>query len=129
MTQPLPGFWRFVIITAPIERIRVIRVRPELGNLPNEVRRRGFWLYLTVGDRVYYKSDHFPWRLKFKLGTRMDVRLKRPTAHPAIKYGERYGPYPGQWRSLARLSQAAFDNAGIDPAWISKTTQGGQSGD
>lgn len=131
--NPTPaGFWKFILVPGATKRLRLLRVRPELHAYKDEVHRQGYWVCLTLGDRVYFKPDHYTWRLMFRLELRADTRLKRPVAVPMIYYGKRYGPHPDQWRPLARLSQAVLDNAGIDPTWIPKQikipTQGGPDG-
>ncbi len=104
-------FWKFTLVTRAFEKLRVLRTRdgkPDnvFGTMP-----KGFSCQLTIGDRVFVKVPGKRWMLKFEL-------VLHPTRdYPAIKYGKRYGPFPGQYRKLKDLAPAAFSNAGIDPTW------------
>ena len=106
------GMWEFVLVTAPIEKIWVVTRR----GVPVEKKPlfEGYRAMLGVGDRVYFKANNPKygpkWHLKF--------RLCLFHGRPSIKYGSKYGPRRGRFNSLKRLPWAAFENAGIDPAWI-----------
>lgn len=107
-------FWHFVLVNRPFEHIFVFRKRNGQWHNIHGTHPRGFSCDLAIGDRVLVKRPGNKWQLKFRV-------VLHPSRHyPAIKYGERYGPFPGQYRKLADLPEAAFANAGIDPAWISE---------
>jgi hypothetical protein len=104
--------WKFVIVTRSFEKIRVLRARDGKAKNIHGTMPKGFSCHLSIGDRVFVKVPGKRWMLKFEL--MIHPRRK----YPAIKYGKRYGPYPGQYRDLRGLAPGAFANAGIDPTWI-----------
>ena len=107
-----PIFWKFMIVTRAFEKIRVLRARDGRPDNIHGTMPKGFSCYLSLGDRVFVKFPGKHWMLKFEL------MLHPAKNYPAIKYGKRYGPFPGQYRCLNNLTPAALANAGIDPAWI-----------
>ena len=108
-----PLYWEFVVVTAPFEKIKVLRTR---GGKPDNVYGtypRGFSCMMGVGDKVLVKFPGKSWLLKFKV-------VVHPDDYLAIKYGKKWGPLAGQYRALKNLTEAAFNNAGIDPAWVAR---------
>ena len=106
--MPSPTIWKFVLVTKAFEKLKVLRERngkPDniYGTFP-----KGFACYLTFGDRVFVKFPGKRWMLKFEI-------VIHPKGYPAVKYGKRYGPHPGQYRALKNLTQTALNNAGIEP--------------
>jgi hypothetical protein len=98
-----PIFWKFILVTKPFEKIKVLRTRDGrpaniFGTMP-----RGFSCWLTFGDRVFVKNPGKRWALKFKV-------LIRPGKknYPAIKYGKLFGPYPNQYRAIRKLPASMF---------------------
>jgi hypothetical protein len=113
--MPNPIVWKFVVVTRPYEQIKILRIRNGKRDNIHGTYPRGFTCHLMVGDRVLVKFPGKSWQKKFELIMRPE--REDGSSYPCIKYGEKWGPIPGQWRALSRLSQAAFDNAGVDPAW------------
>ncbi len=101
-----PIVWKFVLVTTPMEYIRVVRRGMKKYHIDG-VKQRGFSALLHIGDSVYFKMPHQYWRKKFSLVIRPD------RGYQAIRYGRQYGPIPDQYRALDNLPESAFENAGL----------------
>lgn len=98
--------WRFVLVPGTAREVFLRKSGGELRSLG--VQPKGFVASLTLGDAVYVRG---------KYGMRLVFRLtSHRTRGVIIKYGEGWGPRPGQYRVLDRLSFRAFANAGVEPA-------------
>lgn len=98
--------WRFVLVP---KGMRTLKIKYSDGRETTPVTcLAGHERWLGLNTRVLYKTNRKGWHLMFWLALYRGV--------PSIKYGQMYGPYPDQWRSLSRLPAAAHLNAGIDPA-------------
>lgn len=104
MPQRNSIYWKFVVVTQAMERIKIVR----RGRIHKAgTFQKGFTAHLTLGDTVYFKMPHRHWQKKFELTVRPD------RGYAAIKFGRKYGPFPGQYRALSELPQEVFDNAGL----------------
>ena len=101
--------WRFVVVPKGMSTLLVRREGQKKDPEP-ETYLAGSELWLGLNTRLLFKPDRRDWLLMFWLALHRGI--------PSIKYGQRYGPYPDQWRDLSRLSPGAHLNAGIDPAWL-----------
>jgi hypothetical protein len=108
--HPDSGMWEFVIVTEPVEKIWVVTKR----GVPvhKKAKRAGYRGLLGIGDKVFVEAGKIKggpkWYLKFRL------MMRPPRRRPYILYGKHYGG--PRYASLGRLTAAAFENAGIDPA-------------
>lgn len=113
--MPNPIVWKFTLVTQPFEQLKVLRVRNGRKANVHGTYPKGFACHLMVGDRVLVKFPGKSWVKKFELVMRPEK--SSGATYPCIKYGKTWGPFAGQYRALKNLTPAAFENAGVDPAW------------
>jgi hypothetical protein len=110
--HPESGMWDFVLVTEPMEYLWVVTERGI--KVTKGTKLEGYRALLGIGDRVFFRARKIKrgprWNLKFRLTLYQN--------RPSIRYGYNYGPRRGLYNCLRRLSGDAFENAGIDPAWI-----------
>ena len=103
-----PYHWRFCLVPrlCPLHLFlkRSGKEMQDLGTLP-----QGFKMFFGLGDAVYFRRHKRRTQLMFRLGFHPRRR------YAIIKYGEGYGPIPGQYRKLDNLSPEAFANGGVEP--------------